>query len=305
LLLVMLAPPLAVGAAGCAGPFSALDPAGRDAERIARLFAWMAGGALLVWVLVVALAVYALRARRQHSQRTAGALIVGGGVMLPTVAPTGLLSWGLWERPGVLALPPPGGLRIAVTGEQWLWRVRYEPPDGPAVELANEIRLPVGQRIALRLESPDVIHSFWLPALAGKIDMVPGRVNHLALEPTRTGTFRGACAEYCGTAHAWMRFDAVVMEPEAFAAWLARQQQPAAAPEGPLAARGGTTFLASGCGACHTVRGTPADGVVGPDLTHVGSRLRLAAGVLPNEPAAFERWIARPHELKPDVHMPA
>jgi cytochrome c oxidase subunit II len=135
--------------------------------------------------------------------------------------------------------------------------------------------------------------------------MIPGRRNRLALEPTRTGVFRGACAEYCGTSHALMSFYVVVQEKADFAAWLEQQQAPAQPPVQALAKRGHELFLANGCGACHTVRGTPADGVVGPDLTHVGSRVSLGAGILPNEPDAFSRWIARTEEVKPGVHMPA
>ena len=135
--------------------------------------------------------------------------------------------------------------------------------------------------------------------------MIPGRTNRLVLEPTRTGVFRGVCAEYCGTSHALMSFYVVVLEQEDFAVWLAHQHAPAQPPTQPLAARGQELFLANGCGACHTVRGTPADGVVGPDLTHVGSRLSLGAGILPNDPEAFRRWIAHTEDVKPGVHMPA
>ncbi len=199
---------------------------------------------------------------------------------------------GLSMLPDLVAPAPEGSLKIVVSGEQWWWRVRYLPPGGEAIVLANEIRLPVGEPVEFRLESPDVIHSFWIPSLGGKMDMIPGRLTRLALEPTRTGVFRGVCAEYCGTSHALMSFYVVVMEKEEFDRWLAHQAAPAEPPAEPLAARGQELFLANGCGACHTVRGTPADGVIGPDLTHVGSRLSLAAGILPNEPDAFQRWIA-------------
>lgn len=135
--------------------------------------------------------------------------------------------------------------------------------------------------------------------------MIPGRVTRLALEPTRTGTFRGACAEYCGDSHALMNFYVVVEEREDFDRWLEHQRAPARPPAGALAQRGRESFLANGCGACHTVRGTPADGVVGPDLTHVGSRVSLGAGILPNEPDDYLRWVARTDHVKPGVHMPA
>jgi cytochrome c oxidase subunit 2 len=293
---------------GCDGPQSALDPAGHDAERIAELFWWMIAGAGLVWLAVVALASYTIHLEHEpHSLKGARLLIIGGGVALPTVMLAGLLVYGLTLLPDLLAPAPQGSLQIAVSGEQWWWRVRYlsSEGDGGSVELANEIRLPVGEHVEFHLESPDVIHSFWIPALGGKLDMIPGRKTRLTLEPTRTGVFRGACAEYCGTSHALMNFDVVVMEKEHFAQWLQHQATPAAPPTEPLAARGQELFLANGCGACHTVRGTAADGVVGPDLTHVGSRRSLGAGILPNEPDGFLRWLAHTQGVKPEAPMPA
>jgi cytochrome c oxidase subunit 2 len=171
--------------------------------------------------------------------------------------------------------------------------------------VVNELRLPVGQRIELQLSSPDVIHSFWVPSLAGKMDMIPGRLTRLAIEPTRTGTFRGTCAEYCGASHALMAFSVVVMEPGAFRTWLATQARPASTPADAGALRGEAAFMENGCTACHTIRGTPAAGVIGPDLTHVGSRRRIAAETLPNDPEALIRWIKQTDEIKPGVHMPA
>jgi cytochrome c oxidase subunit 2 len=293
--------------ASCSGPQSALDPAGRGAERIADLFWWMAGGAGVIWLTVISLAIYALRHPESHHRGRASVLVIGGGAVLPTVVLAGLLAYGLALMPALLAPAPEGSLKIVVSGEQWWWRVRYLTAGGNdvAVELANEIRLPVGEHVEFHLESPDVIHSFWIPSIGGKIDMIPGRLNRLTLEPTRTGVFRGACAEYCGTSHALMSFYVIVLEKEDFAAWLEHQQEPARPPVQPLAAHGQEVFLANGCGACQTVRGTPADGVVGPDLTHVGSRLSLGAGILANEPDAFLRWVAHTEDVKPGVHMPA
>jgi cytochrome c oxidase subunit 2 len=293
---------------GCDGPQSALDPAGRGAERIAGLFWWMSAGAGILWLAVVGLALYAMRARPEaHSPRVAQFLIIGGGAVLPTVVLTGLLAYGLSMLPELLRPAPESPVQITVIGEQWWWRVRYHTPDrhDETVELANEIRLPVGERVALHLESPDVIHSFWIPALGGKMDMIPGRRTRLMLEPTRVGVFRGTCAEYCGTSHALMSFDVVVLEPQDFAAWLAHQRESAQSPTQPLAAHGQELFLANGCNACHTVRGTPANGVVGPDLTHVGSRLSLGAGIMSRAPETFLRWIAHTADVKPGVHMPA
>jgi cytochrome c oxidase subunit 2 len=288
-------------------PQSALEPAGRDAERIADLFWWMAAGGGLIWFAIIALSIYILhyKAGTAHSEGAARTLILGGGVIVPTVVLAALLAYGLSLLPRVLALPAEGGLVVVVTGEQWWWRVRYMLPGGETVDLANELRLPVGQRVEVRLASPDVIHAFWVPALAGKMDAIPGRINRIALEPTRTGVFRGACAEYCGASHAHMAFHVVVTEQPAFEEWLRRQAQPSAPPADAWLQRGRDTFAANGCGACHTVRGTAADGVTAPDLTHVGSRLSLAAGTLANDRGGFFRWIFDAHRYKPDARMPA
>ena len=290
--------------AGCDGLQSALAPAGRSAEQIAELFWWMAGGAAVIWVAVIGLAVYSIRTDHGADRRTAAWYIIGGGAVVPTVVLTVLLVYGLSMLPELVAPAPEGSLRIAVSGEQWWWRVQYLPPEGPEFPLANEIHLPVGEPVEFELTSPDVIHSFWIPSLGGKMDMIPGRQTRLALVPTQTGVFRGACAEYCGGSHALMNFYVVVQEQEEYERWLARQTEPAQDPADPLAQRGRELFLANGCGACHTIRGTPADGLVGPDLTHVGGRLSLGAGILPNEPDAFVRWISHTDAVKPDVHMP-
>ena len=289
----------------CAGPQSALDPAGRDARAISWLTWWMTIGAFVIWVGVIALAIHAARRRQPiDSARATKLFIVGGGVVFPIVVLTVLLIYGLAMIPKVLALPPQSDVGITVSGEQWWWRVTYQFADGRAFVTANEIRLPVNRRTTIQLVSPDVIHSFWVPSLAGKMDMIPGRLTRLALEPTRTGVFRGACAEYCGASHALMSFYAIVLEQNEYDAWVLQQQQPATIPEDAQASEGRTAFGANGCAACHTVRGTAARGVIGPDLTHVGSRYSLAAGILPNETDDFARWIARTHEIKPGVHMP-
>lgn len=293
---------VALSAAGCAGTQSALDPAGREAEQIADLFTWMVAGALTIWLTVLALAWYAPRARA--SQRASLLLITIGGIALPIVVLTALLVYGLSAIPRMTAPAPDDGMHVEVVGQQWWWRVRYVLPGRPPIELANEIHLPVGRRVNARLTSSDVIHSFWIPPLAGKLDMIPGRLTVLPLEPTRTGTFRGACAEFCGTSHARMNLIAVVTEQAAFDAWLTVQAQPAVKPTDPVAQRGRDLFLERGCVTCHTIRGTPARGVVGPDLTHVGSRRTIAAGLLPQRQDEIRRWIAHTDRLKPDVRMP-
>lgn len=292
--------------AGCDGPQSALDPAGRGAERIADLFWWMTISGGVIWFAVTGLTVYAIHLERKpHSLTAARFLIVGGGVVFPTLVLTILLAYGLAMLPELVRPAPEGSLKIMVSGEQWWWRVRYFPPQGEAVELANEIRLPVGEVVEFHLDSPDVIHSFWIPPLGGKVDMIPGRVNRLILEPTKTGVFRGVCAEYCGASHALMAFPVVVHEKAEFNQWLARQATLASPPTEPHARHGHDVFFANGCGACHTIRGTPANGVVGPDLTHVGSRLSLGAGTLTNELDDYVRWIAHTQTVKPAVLMPS
>jgi cytochrome c oxidase subunit II len=284
---------------------SALATAGRDAEQIAQLFTVMMVGAIVVWIGVVAAAIYAIRVNRgAHTQRDANLFIIGGGVALPTVVLAALLWYGLPMLPRVMALAPPDALRIHVTGKQWWWRVQYATPDG-FVETANELRLPVGQRLELQLSSPDVIHSFWVPSIAGKMDMIPGRITRLALEPTRTGTFRGACAEYCGASHALMAFDVVVTSGDEFRRWLDAQAAPAATPADAVARRGHDAFLAHGCSACHAIRGTAAAARIGPDLTHVASRISIGAASLPNDAEALVRWIRETDRVKPGVHMPA
>jgi cytochrome c oxidase subunit 2 len=288
---------------GCDGPQSALAPAGRGAEQLADLFWVMAAGAIVVWLIVVGLGVYCLLRPESGSRRKAAIYIIGGGVLFPTVVLAALLVFGLSLLPAQVAPAPEGSLQVTVTGYQWWWRVGY-PSHGEAAELANEIHLPVGEPVQFQLFSADVIHSFWVPSLGGKVDMIPGRGTQLTLHPTQTGVFRGTCAEYCGTSHALMSFYVVVKEKQEFRRWLYQQSEPAQPPASPLGVRGQELFITHGCGACHTVRGTSAQGKVGPDLTHVGSRLSLGAGILPNEPESFIKWIERPDSVKPDALMP-
>lgn len=297
---------LCAGCAACDGPQSALDPGGVGADRVAALFFVLTIGAAVIWCATIALALYATYARREPASRRFGSwLIAGAGAALPTVVLAGTLTYGLALLPPLLPRADEDGLTIEVTGEQWWWRVRYRLADGTPIELANEIRLPAGEPALLELASDDVIHSLWVPALAGKADMIPGRRIRLKVEPTAPGVYRGVCAEYCGTSHALMAFRAVVLERPEFDAWLASQARVAADPPDALAAAGADAFLANGCGACHAVRGTPAGGTVGPDLTHVGSRLSLGAGTLPNDAQAFLRFVSLTGEIKPGVHMPA
>jgi cytochrome c oxidase subunit II len=288
----------------CSGPQSALDTASAEAARIAGLFSGMVIGGSIIWLAVVGFALYAAHTLPQPDSGSARWLI-GAGLVAPTVVLAGLLGYGLWMLPDYLAPAPSGSLRIAISGEQWWWRVRYFPAQGKPVDLANEIRLPLGEPVELELESPDVIHSLWIPALGGKMDMIPGRKTRLRLLPTRAGTFRGVCAEYCGTSHALMALPVVVEERRQFDSWLSAQSEDARPADGSRAQHGQRVFVSSGCGACHTIRGTAADGVIGPDLTHVGGRLSLGAGTLSSGVEQFYEFIARTDAIKPAVHMPA
>ncbi len=268
----------------------------------------MTAASAAIWLIVMFLALRAVyspeRPAPQSGPRGHG-LIIYGGVVIPSVLLAALLSYGLALLPRMLARAPEGSLRVSVVGHQWWWRVRYSPDASEAVELANEIRLPAGEPVEFLLESHDVIHSFWIPSLGGKVDMIPGRQTRLTLMPTKTGELRGVCAEFCGDSHAFMAFPVVIQAKEEFARWLAEQRSPAREPATGLERAGYDVFIANGCGACHTVRGTPADGVVGPDLTHVGGRSSLAAGLLSNRQEDFNRWVALTDRIKPGAHMPA
>ncbi len=269
---------------------SALDPAGPAAATLAGITWVLVAGAALIFVGVMALAAYAVFSSKRQ-RLSSKALIVGGGIAFPVIVLSALLVYSLLRMNALEAAGEPA-LRIEVTGKQWWWRVRY-----PQFESANEIRIPVGRPVELVLKSADVIHSFWVPALAGKLDMIPGRTNVLRVRADRPGQFRGQCAEYCGGPHAWMALFVVALAPEDYERWAERQKAPSrAAPP---------TLFTSHCSSCHTVRGTEAKGELGPDLTHVGGRLTLGAALLPMNRAALAGWIASSQHLKPGNLMPS
>jgi cytochrome c oxidase subunit 2 len=194
---------------------------------------------------------------------------------------------------------------IKIVGRQWWWEVQYKG-DGPSAQVvtANEIHLPLGWPVEVELESRDVIHSFWVPGIHGKVDLVPGRLNHVRLQADKPGVYEGQCAEFCGDQHAQMRI-VVVAEPlEDFEKWLGRQGSPAVAELDSEATQGRTLFEERACGLCHTIRGTRALGSIGPDLTHLASRRGLAANSLPNQHAYLQAWAVRAQSLKPGAKMP-
>jgi cytochrome c oxidase subunit 2 len=290
---------------------SVLHPQTPVAQLIADLGWIMSVGAVVIFVVVMALAVYAVAGRhRAGIARTA--VVVGGGIALPLLMLSALLTYSLITASRIIEVEDTGAVDVHIIGHQFWWEVHYLTPDGATDAItANEVRLPTGQPARLQLTSQDVIHSLWIPNLAGKLDMIPGRTNTLRLVVDRPGTWRGQCAEYCGAQHARMAFHLTAQPPEEFAAWLAGQRQLAAEPRDPFLQRGERLFLSSDCGQedccadCHTIRGTSARGEHAPDLTHVGSRRWIAAGTLPNNAGTLAGWIASSQHLKSGSHMPS
>ncbi|MGF6230634.1 cytochrome c oxidase subunit 2 [Inquilinus ginsengisoli] len=303
---VASAPAIAAPLGGCAGIQSALAPRGTEAQEIGALFWTVTGVSAAVTILVLVVTAIALRGPDGWCRVLAtDRMVVGGGIVLPVVVLSILLVYGLLVmQVGAARSRDAEGLGVTITGKRWWWQVVYEDRDGREIVSANELRLPVGRPVAIRLETDDVIHSFWAPQLGGKLDMIPGRSNTLTLEATEAGVSRAQCAEYCGGAHALMSMYVVALEPDAYEAWLAAEAAPASEPASEPARRGMALFLQNGCGACHAVRGTEADGTIGPDLTHVGGRLSLGAAALPNDADAFARWIADNQHVKPGNLMP-
>lgn len=300
--------PLLAGAGllqGCAGPQSALNAGGEEAEAIVTLFWVTAIGGILIWLAVVGLMLVAMRHRGETlTENGARRLILWCGVVLPSLILFALLTYTLWRMPMARPWFDPGDqpVTIEVTGEQFWWRLRYLDAEGDLLfETANELKMPVGERVRFLLKANDVIHSFWIPALGGKMDMIPGRANVLSLRATRTGVYRGPCAEFCGTSHALMNIDAEVLEAPDFERWAAGQRTAV----GPPGAGGEAAFLRNGCGGCHTVRGTAATGQVGPDLTRFAERKRIAAGTAANTAENRKRFVRNPGGMKPGVLMPA
>jgi len=293
----------ALGLAGCAGEQSWLDPAGAGADTVATLFWVVVPAGAAIWAVVIGLAVYAGALKpHPHSERGASRMIVWGGIVAPTATIFVLMVASLVMLEEMTEGSP--DLTLHARGEQWWWRIAHEGPEGALVPTPNELRLPAGQRAEIVLTAARVIHSFWAPTLGGKMDMIPGRENRMTLTPTEPGIYRGQCAEFCGEGHAQMAFPVVVMEPDAFEDWLAAQAEPARLPQTAEARQGRDLFLSNGCGACHAIRGTEAAGAVGPDLTHLGSRLTVGAGILPVTREAVAEWIAAPEHVKPGVRMP-
>ncbi len=296
---------------------SVLHPAGADAA-IIHQFSWVLFvGGTVIFVAVMALLALGMRRGMQKDTRPVRPMwwIFGGGIVFPTVVLTALLTWSTWRSIDLAPQTSHKALTISVTGKMWWWEVRYrDPGTGREIVSANEIVIPVGESVYLGLTSSDVIHSLWVPSLAGKRDMIPGRVTGLTLKAEKPGTYRGQCAEYCGEQHARMAFHVIALPRAEYDAWLARQAAPALAADTQVLQRGKTAFLEQRCQACHTIRGvTDGDNMqqqiadtsrLGPDLTHVGSRRSIGAGTLDNHRGTLAGWIADPQAIKPGVFMP-
>lgn len=226
------------------------------------------------------------------------------GIGITSLVLIGSVVWTVVVLADVNGPPTAPKLTIEVTGQQWIWKIRYLSSDPSQIfNTADEIHIPVGQPVRVKLIGADVIHSFWVPSLTGKTDTIPGQTNETWLEASRAGTYWGACTEYCGEQHAHMDLLVIAQSPAAFEAWRAAQVKPAPAPGSAAIAAGEQAFVYH-CGACHMVRGTTAGGTVAPDLTHLMSRRIIAGGVLPNTIANLSGWIADPQRIKPGTHMP-
>ncbi|MGR9221467.1 cytochrome c oxidase subunit II (plasmid) [Rhizobium leguminosarum] len=300
--------PIIAAATSCSGNQSALNPQGAPAIHVEHLIVGITVTCAVVWALVMVVLGWALLRKRsgdssQPPERPL-TMMVSGAVAATVIIIAGLTVASFYTTRSI-GLSDKAALTIIIRGQQWWWQVIYADPD-PAlsVQTANEIHIPVGQDVHVRLESADVVHSFWVPSLAGKLDLVPGRSNSLLLRAERSGVYRGQCAEFCGLQHTHMAMLVIADEPAAFQRWIAAQRENGATPTDSDTAAGKVAFLTKPCAACHTVRGTPATGITGPDLTHIGSRQTIAAGLLDTTRGSLAAWIADPQTLKPGNNMP-
>ncbi|WP_216352896.1 c-type cytochrome [Sphingomonas sp. LM7] len=289
--------------AGAGWPASIFDPAGPYAGSVTLLSWILIGMAVAVFAVVVVALGIALFGNARLQKRLGGTRLIWiGGVAFPVIVLSVLLVYGLTLTRNLTAPVPADAMRVRITGEMWWWRVAYLDGQGrPYLLDANELHIPVGKPVVLELESNDVIHSFWVPQLSGKLDMIPGRRNILPIQADRAGVFGGQCAEYCGGPHALMGFVVVAHEPAAFERLIADRR----APRPQMTGTGADLFRSTGCAACHRIAGTDANGTAGPDLSHVGARRSLGAGILPNNRGTMTGWIGDSQSIKPGNRMPS
>jgi cytochrome c oxidase subunit II len=286
--------------AGCAGPQSALDPQGPDAAAIALIWWVMFAGAVVIFVAVMALAMYAMyRAPERRVGLRPYALVIGGGLVFPVVTLFALLVYGVHVGRVLVEEPATPPLRIEVIGHQWWWEVRYPDAD-PPVMTANEIYMPVGRRVELSLESSDVIHSFWVPQLAGKTDLIPGKRNQLRLTASVPGVFLGQCAEFCGLLHAHMRLVAVALPLDEFDDWLVGRVSPQPVAQDASLAPALERFASLGCGDCHGIAGANAAmrHASAPDLSFYGARVALRSGAGDRDRLHLAAWLEQRHPFE-------
>jgi cytochrome c oxidase subunit 2 len=297
----------ALALVSCGSAEESLAPITVEGRRIATTFSIALAASLVVLLLVLGALAYVLtrfRASRpgepsaRLGHRTLEYAWTGGALLLIF----GLFGYAMWTYASVEAGAPGQARVVEVVGHQWWWEYRY--PDLNLVT-ANELYLPVGQPVELRLGSADVVHSFWVPRLGWKRDAIPGKTTVIRVTVAQAGTYDGACAEYCGAQHAWMRPRLVALPADRFDLWAQGQVALGPAPADDRTRRGFAIFFANTCVNCHAVRGTNANATVGPDLTHVGGRGTLGGGVLDNSADALRRWVADPQAIKPGVLMPA
>jgi len=311
-LLPLLAVPLL---AGCGGRTqNTLAPESHASKDIASLFWWMMGGAWIGLGLVVVLLLWSWRrldrrglgsdaAGEKPGERIGWFVVIGGGIVVPVVLLATLFVISdifiikTTEAPAANATR----MTILVTGHEWWWQARYL---GSKAVTANEIHIPARTPVRVEVRSADVIHSFWVPQLNRTIDAIPGKTNAIELYADAPGRYRGQCDEFCGLQHAHMAFYVVADSPAVFRRWLAAQARPAAAPVSGAARAGESVFLDGACSSCHTIRGTSAQGFVGPDLTHLASRTTLGALAIPNTRDDLAHWITDSQAVKPGNQMP-
>ncbi|MFN7140139.1 MAG: cytochrome c oxidase subunit II [Limisphaerales bacterium] len=299
--------------AGCSERQSTLHPAGPQAQRLDELwwlFFWVC---TVVFILVIGVLWLAMRRSPAGEDKTSAPTdvnrrmtwVITGSILATAVILFVFLIASVMADRDLASLQSADPVEISVTGHRWWWDVRYESPEpSRMVRTANEIHIPVGRPVRIKLTSLDVIHSFWVPNLHGKKDLTPGREAELWLQADREGVFEGQCAEYCGLQHARMRFLVIAQTPEKFEEWLEHQRQSGRAPQTESEKRGQEVFLSNTCVLCHAVRGTPAMATVAPDLTHIGSRRTLGANIIPNTRGHLGGWIVDPQQIKPGNLMP-
>jgi cytochrome c oxidase subunit 2 len=289
---------------------SVLDAAGIQAQRIETLWWVMFWVTTIVTVIVLALLAWAvMRARRGRAAAPDDRHLLGfvtGGAIATVAILFGLLIVTIVTSRAIASQHDARALQIEVTANQWWWNVEYQHPEPEQrVRTANELHIPVGRTVGIKLLANDVIHSFWVPALHGKLDAIPGHEATLWLRADRPGTYRGQCAEYCGAQHAHMAFVVIAEPSDDFERWLQAQRTTAAPPQSPEEQRGLYLVQRSACVMCHTIRGTAAGGRMGPDLTHIASRGTILAATAPRTTENLHRLIADPQQFKPGTRMPA